>query len=449
MDGVCVTDVPGCMDSDASNYNSLATVDDGSCFSTCQDRMACNFEGAGACVYPGDADSDAACTLTGEGGRAFLITKKVDGDMSNNQLGVASLSHGTTWGSALNECAGFSDDDSTVLSSFSFYKVDADDNWLHCHKSGAHSTAIVSSLWSSISYEVKEVCPPATSLIQGDACVAECDPYFAANADDVCVRGSCPDDQQLQFDLTCKDKVDCVWSHVPSAADCDARCGTISAVKTVDEAYGGTCAQQPTYVCSHGDGACSDGQADAWEECARLKTVYDEAQWVVEGGNAHRAEGNEVGAACCLDNPADDCLEWSQEYQRLACCDGQTPCSKVSCKPGYKVAGDECDQRCELIECKRHDSDGIYEYCLDDSWTDGDSVDDCDKKRVVSWKKDEVDWVEMEKKGAIRAACLLDDMGGCQRWFDGCNECTVSSDGGLPSCTEKYCSVYAEPKCND
>ena len=243
--------------------------------------------------------------------------------------------------------------------------------------------------------------------------------------------------------------MDCVWSHVPSAADCDARCGTISAVKTVDEAYGGTCAQQPTYVCSHGDGACSDGQADAWEECARLKTVYDEAQWVVEGGNAHRAEGNEVGAACCLDNPADDCLEWSQEYQRLACCDGQTPCSKVSCKPGYKVAGDECDQRCELIECERHDSDGTYEYCLDDSWTYGDSVGDCDKKRVVSWKKDEVDWVEMEKKGAIRAACLLDDMGGCQRWFDGCNECTVSSDGGLPSCTEKYCSVYAEPKCND
>ena len=209
--------------------------------------------------------------------------------------------------------------------------------------------------------------------------------------------------------------VDCVWS-TPGPADCDARCGTVSAVKTVEEADGGACAPQPSdHVCAHGDGGCSDGQKDAWEECDRLKGAYNETQWVVENGDARRAEGDEVGAACCLDNPADECLEWSQEYQRLKCCDGRV-CNKVSCEPGYAVVGDECDQRCELIKCKR-DDDG------------------------------EVDWEKMAEAGAIRAACVLEDMGDCQTWFDGCNECTRR--GGLPSCTKKYCSAYAEPKCKD
>lgn len=469
INGECAVTVPGCTDQNAYNFDAAANRDDGSCgvdkvtwspttwhttdgncgsvrrptLAECRDadvyepsnsnRLMTSFSEVDAphlpsgCIAYDDVwfyntrSTSHGCTTGQTRGCLCINVAPVCADTSGAEV-VAGVADGSGGTSTQCACGGDSD---TMCGNGQYCKVE----------NGAAECS-----------DTPLACPSGWHF-QGDVCVDECDAYFAPDADNVCVRGSCPAGQQLQLDLTCEDSVDCVWS-APGPADCDARCGTVSAVKTVEEAFGGACAQQPTYVCAHGDGGCSDGQTDAWEECARLKGAYDEEQWVVANGDAHRAEDGEQGAACCLDNPADECLEWSQEYQRLECC-GDRVCNKVSCEPGYAVAGDECDQRCELIECERHDSDGIYEYCLDDSWTDGDSVDDCEKKRVVSWKKDDIDWVEMEKKGAIRAACVLEDMGGCQTWFDGCNECTVSSDGGLPSCTKKYCSEYAEPKCND
>ena len=182
------------------------------------------------------------------------------------------------------------------------------------------------------------------------------------------------------------------------------------------------------------DGSCLQppGSKNVYDECARLKTAYEEEQWVVDKGNAHRAEGNEAGAACCLENPSDDCLEWSQEYQRLQCCDGRV-CKKVTCDLGYEVQhldDDECNQFCSPINCIRFGKDQ----------DDGHKVGD-------------VDWVKMAKAKAIRAACVKEDMEKvvppCQKWFDGCNTCIASSDGGLPSCTKEYCSVYAEAQCLD
>ena len=198
------------------------------------------------------------------------------------------------------------------------------------------------------------------------------------------------------------------------------------------EITGSGFARSCTPVASADDGAAAgssgpSGQVSTWEECARLKTEYDKDQWFVDGGDSRLKEDGEDGQACCLDNPADDCLKWSQEYQRLSCCSG-VKCNKVSCEDGYEVVGDECAQSCRAVECQRFESDDA----------------------ALGHKAGDVDWGKMADMGAIRAACVKEDMGDCTTWFDGCNECTRHANAdGLPSCTKKYCSVYQEPKCLD
>lgn len=245
-------------------------------------------------------------------------------------------------------------------------------------------------------YDAKVTTDDGTCFIIG--CMIEEMDNYDANAtrqdDDSCVKKGCTNSLSSNFD--------------PAA--------------TVDD---GSCLQPPG--------------SNVYDECARLKTAYKEEQWVVENGDAHRAEGNETGAACCLENPSDDCLEWSQEYQRLQCCDGRV-CKKVTCDLGYKVQHlDECNQFCKPIDCIRFNKD------QDDGHKAGD-----------------VDWVKMAEAKAIRAACVKEDMQNvdpldppCQSWFDGCNTCIASlddkgqPDGGLPLCTKKYCSAYAEANCLD
>ena len=79
-DGVCDTDeIPGCTDADATNFDGLATDDDGSCiYSGCTDPTAENYAanateedgsceylciGTAGCTYPGatNYDADANC----------------------------------------------------------------------------------------------------------------------------------------------------------------------------------------------------------------------------------------------------------------------------------------------------------------------------------------------------------------------------------------------------
>jgi len=50
MTGVVIVNLPGCMDSTACNYDSLATVDDGSCILPgCTDSLACNYDSLATC----------------------------------------------------------------------------------------------------------------------------------------------------------------------------------------------------------------------------------------------------------------------------------------------------------------------------------------------------------------------------------------------------------------
>ena len=59
------SEIPGCMDVAASNYDASATQDDGSCFYLgCTDSTASNYDASadtddGSCLYPGCTDSDA------------------------------------------------------------------------------------------------------------------------------------------------------------------------------------------------------------------------------------------------------------------------------------------------------------------------------------------------------------------------------------------------------
>ena len=102
-DGSCdYTSCAGCTDSASCNYNSTATLDDGSCDYTscagCTDSSACNYESAatidnGACEYescacPGDINGDGSITVAdiltilSEFGCTSSCTADVDGDGS-------------------------------------------------------------------------------------------------------------------------------------------------------------------------------------------------------------------------------------------------------------------------------------------------------------------------------------------------------------------------------
>jgi hypothetical protein len=69
-----VTDILGCTDPFACNYNSEATLNDGTCefisCAGCMDNTACNYDAtatlADVCQYPGDACDDGNPATTGE-----------------------------------------------------------------------------------------------------------------------------------------------------------------------------------------------------------------------------------------------------------------------------------------------------------------------------------------------------------------------------------------------
>lgn len=146
----------------------------------CLDRTACNFGSDGVCVFPGDAGSEAACTLTGATGRTFLITQKVDGHIPSNQIGMAAL-YDATFAEALDGCAAAAVHGD---GSFSFWKVDEGANYLYCHTSGSAQTGYVTDGSPSVSYEVKEVCRDRTACnFESDgACVFP----GTANSDAAC-----------------------------------------------------------------------------------------------------------------------------------------------------------------------------------------------------------------------------------------------------------------------
>jgi len=185
----------------------------------CNSRTACNFkhditdEG---CVFPSDTSITAACTRS-FGDRSFLITAIISGyQQAMNGAYIGTLARAAAYDSWPSAC--------TTSRPVEAYRTliwfdGISSSYFGCgyasKTASSYTGGWLGSKTSSITYDLKELEPVDLG-------------WQGAN---------------------------CVWSSV-GAADCKAECGTVSAVKLAPETYGGTCAQQPTHDCSHGDGSC-------------------------------------------------------------------------------------------------------------------------------------------------------------------------------------------------
>lgn len=215
----------------------------------CNSRTACNFkhditdEG---CVFPSDTSITAACTRS-FGDRSFLITAIISGyQQAMNGAYIGTLARAAAYDSWPSAC--------TTSRPVEAYRTliwfdGISSSYFGCgyasKTASSYTGGWLGSKTSSITYDLKELEPVDLG-------------WQGAN---------------------------CVWSSV-GAADCKAECGTVSAVKLAPETYGGTCAQQPTHDCSHGDGLCVATCADLMqklsnecsctttESCKDLMTSY-------------------------------------------------------------------------------------------------------------------------------------------------------------------------------
>ena len=380
VNGVCRSHVPGCTDQNAYNFDAAANRDDGSCVDKVTSfTETAGWGGGGRSCGSGHETTETECA------------KVNPGDWHGSNWNTPEFPRGCfRFGSGSVYYNRFSS--STAACTSSRLRSDGQDGACFCTHVAPVTlvTNPIDCVWSSPD--------PA-------ACGAQCGTVSAVKTVEAAFGGTCADKPAdhvcAHGEGACLVPVDCVWSS-PDPNDCDARCRTVSAVKTVEAAFGGTCEPAPEdHVCAHGDGACSDGQEEDWEQCKELEAAYD-------------------AAGCCLEDPSDDCLLWSEEFQTRNCCSGDVECPMLRCMDGYHnpTAVDGCGGACELIPCPPKGADG------------------------------KVDWAN-DASGAIRASCALEEMGDCSVWFDGCNTCTPNPNGGLPVCTKNFCAVYASAECRD
>lgn len=123
-DGSCAYDVHGCTDSSACNYDSSATIDSGcdyTCMSTCDDESACNYGSTGSCDYscneiPGCTDPSASNynpSATNDDGSCTYITYGCTDSSACNYNSSATDDDGSCEYSSCNVVYGCTDSNAT------------------------------------------------------------------------------------------------------------------------------------------------------------------------------------------------------------------------------------------------------------------------------------------------------------------------------------------------
>ena len=451
-DAACdpVTDVPGCMDTTACNYDSLATIDDGSCtYPGCNDSTACNYDSTAGCD-DGSCDYLDACGVCGGGGTVAGCTDSTacnydstaDCDDSSCQYldacgvcGGAGTVAGCTDSTACNYDSTADCDDSSCQ------YLDA------CGVCGGAGTVAGCTDSTACNYDSTADCDDsscqyldACGVCGGAGTVAGCTDSTACNYDST---ADCDDSSCQYLDACgvcggagtvagCTDSTACNYD---STADCDdSSCQYLDAC--------GVCGGAGTVA------GCTDSTAcnyDSTADCDDSSCQYLDACGVC--GGAGTVAGCTDSTACNYDSTA-DCDDSSCQYLdacgvcggagTVAGCTDSTACN-------YDSTADCDDSSCQYLDaCGVCGGAGTVAGCTDSTACNYDSTADCDDAscEYVSCSGCTDTMACNYNPGAV-----IPDPGSCL-YLDACGVC--GGAGTVAGCTDSTaCNYDSTADCDD